>query len=361
MKNALREAWDIIKEPSNKSSQVALAIATIVVSCCIGAIAVLVYGFAVRGNGFWNGLAGAFSALLASVGSFSAGGMLGLLFGSPTWGGSEPGKGGSLGVRPNTSLERIADWLTTMIVGLSLVNLRTIRDEAVELSVWINRSITATETTNGTPGVAIALGFGFAGFMLVYLWAMRFLPNELRDSYDQWKGRAENAETALARFLETTRFVVPSPKLDTIRKTLADAGVEKDVQDDVYMRYARAARVDDEPMKDFGPTNDSKGYSLNAKAEEIGSGKYRVVVNLVLPEGSLAKNVFWLLHNTFTPDVISECQIHGVGGASYETNVDDAFWIGAIVPISGEASVRLALNLYEIDAFANRHHAAGGS
>src|SRR6185503_19347391 len=105
--------------------------------------------------------------LLAAIAAFSVGGMLGFLFGLPRWGdapqgtlvmqpghdapakerkdGEKPAAAGAPEkpagnaapagarpnrVRPNTGLEKVMDWLTTLIVGLGLVHVRRAIEEA---------------------------------------------------------------------------------------------------------------------------------------------------------------------------------------------------------------------------------------
>ncbi len=350
---ALQKAWLILTQRDDKPSQVALAICVIVISGTLGCAAAFLYGVTSRSGGWSSRLMGGFVAILACVGSFSVGGMLGLLFGSPTLG-SGQAKADSdsgnvqLGVRPNTSLERVADWLTTMIVGLGLVNLGAIKTEATSMSVWLTEAISGRTSSNGTPGITIALGFSFAGFLLLYLWCMRFLPSELRDSYDALKARAEDAEEKARRLLlefkERASFVVPKENLGQVRQRLIDAQVEDQVANDVVTRYTLSTRADSEPMLDFGPSK-SGGYELGATVSEAGAGKYDVTVQLTVPAGTTAQKVFWLLHNSFSPDVMSECPVKGDAGAQYSTMVDEAFWVGAIVPLSGGQSVRLAISL----------------
>jgi len=357
----LCNAWAIISEPNDKNSQVALAIGVLVVAALLAAVSAFFYGMFSRADGFANRSAGGLIALLACVGAFAAGGMLGLLFGSPTWGGSAsvlPARTGSntddtratsqMGVRPNTSLERVAEWLTTMIVGLGLVNLGAIKSEATSLSVWLTQSITGTLTVNGTPGIAIALGFSFVGFLLVYLWSMRFLPSELRDSYKEWKQRAETAEEInrrmLAEFKEKATFTVPANKLEQLRVTLTESGVEAEICNDVLGRYRASRRADSEPMEDFGPA-EAHGFGVSATATDAGAGKYHVTIRLRHPEQTAASKVFWLLHNSYAPDVMSECPLKAAEEVVYESIVDEPFWVGVIVPVPSQPSIRLGLSL----------------
>lgn len=353
MSKLLANAWGVLSQKDDERTQVAFAIAVIFWVAFAGAFAAFAFGFSARQSGFWSSLSGGFIATLSCVGAFAAGGMLGLLFGSPTTGsatsagnGSE-GKQGGIGVRPNTSLERVADWLTTMIVGLGLVNLRPIMTEATAMSVWLTQAITGANTPNGTPGAAIALAYSFAGFALVYLWSMRFLPNELRASYDDIKQRLDTVEEekeALLKFKKTAVFSVQEGTLTQIRERLTAAGIPNETVADVVARYKVNRTADAEPMFEFGPA-EGEGYKLTAVVADLGSRKFQISVNVSAPGADAAGNVFWLLHNSFAPDVLSECPIE----QNYMSIVDEPFWVGALVPRREGAPVKLAIDLGSIE------------
>ncbi|MET3181731.1 UNVERIFIED_ORG: hypothetical protein ABIC43_004906 [Variovorax guangxiensis] len=355
MWSAFEKVWTVLTQREDKPSQVALAICVITLAVIASCAAAFLYGATARSDGLANRLVGGVVAVLACIGSFSVGGMLGLLFGSPTLGSGQAqsktegeGTNSQFGVRPNTSLERVADWLTTMIVGLGLVNLGAIRSEAATMSIWLTQAITGQSSQNGSPGITIALGFGFAGFLLLYLWCMRFLPSELRDSYETLRARAENAEAKARQLLEDfkakAQFRVQPEMLEQIKSRLILAGVDEAASADVVTRYRLSKKADDEPMENFGPTSD-RGYRLEASVKDAGAGKFTVTVTLSVPENSTGRRVFWLLHNSFAPDVLSECPFQPPQGASYTTVVDEAFWIGAIVPLADQGVVRLAFPL----------------
>jgi hypothetical protein len=352
----LSDAWNIIREPSNgTSSQVALAIAVIVFGCVVGTVGAFIFGVTARPPGFSNSLAGGLIAALACIAAFSVGGMFGLLFGSPSWGGPvvqrTAGQGDSTtstespasSLRPNTSLERIADWLTTMIVGLSLVHLKTIEDRSTALGLWLTKAITGVESPNGTPGIVIVLPYTFAGFLLVYLWSMRFLPSELRNSYSDLSHRIDSIEGKFNNFKISPIFGVPEHALDRVRQRLLQDGVTELIVDDVVKRYRSASKASDEPMKEFGPLAQD-GYELAGRIEQVDPSHFRIQVTLTAPSGSKATNVHWLQHNTYAPDVVTECPVVR-GLSTYQTTANEAFWLGAIVIRPGEDPLCLAIDL----------------
>lgn len=358
MRKILENAWDIIRNPSNNNSQVALAIAVIVVASVAGLLLAFLYGFSARPPGLFSGLTGGLVALLSCVGAFAAGGMLGLLFGSPSWGNGVQARvetteqarmspSQSQSIRPNTSLERIADWLTTMIVGLSLVHLQTIEDRATQMGVWLTRAISGIESSmNGTPGAVLALGFSFSGFLLVYLWALRFLPSELRSSYTELAERLETVEKRSTQLLEKFKqqpyYILPEYAHTALERKLTDFHVDPETSKDILSRYRQARTADDEPMRAFGQTT-FDGYELSARVSPEAPNLFRIEIELHAPEGSPAM-VLWLLHNTFGPEVISPCPIED-GKAIYSTAANEAFWVGAVIPVQGQPTIKLSFDL----------------
>jgi hypothetical protein len=111
--------------------------------------------------------------VLASVGcaAWLAGGVLGFLFGVPRLRAASSPNSVAASVNtfvPNTNLEQISDWLTKIIVGAALVQLRAIADDVNLLAIAIGQAI-------GTRGAAVIGGgvmvlYFCGGFMWGYLW-----------------------------------------------------------------------------------------------------------------------------------------------------------------------------------------------
>ncbi len=121
--------------------------------------------------------------LLWSMAAMSFGTAVGFLFGVPKSGFSNPmggepkaiANGGSS--RPNTNLEEISDWLTKIIVGLTLVNTESIMNIIGEISHKISNSMTTP-----TVGLALSTGFLTVGFLYGYFYTRLFLQKAFVDS-----------------------------------------------------------------------------------------------------------------------------------------------------------------------------------
>ncbi len=95
---------------------------------------------------------------------------------------------------PNTGLEQIADWLTKIIVGLSLVELKKIPSVILSFSAVISASL---GNGDGTKGLAYAMVvfFPIVGFLGMYLSTRLYLNQGMRkaDDREQQIGNAAGA------------------------------------------------------------------------------------------------------------------------------------------------------------------------
>lgn len=82
----------------------------------------------------------------------------------------------SVGARPNTNLEEVSDWLTKIIVGLTLVNLEPIKLEFQRICLNAAAAIRATPTAGDvSTATALVSGFALLGFLAMYLYMRLFV------------------------------------------------------------------------------------------------------------------------------------------------------------------------------------------
>jgi hypothetical protein len=134
------------------------------------------------------------AVLLWSIASLSVGATLGFLFGIPKSGsgvaspvtkadGNRVDPAGSAGPdhafssgRANTNLEEVSDWLTKIVVGLTLVHWATIRADVIAISA--NMAATFRNKPTGADqsfAAALIVGFFTLGFLFGYLYTRMFL------------------------------------------------------------------------------------------------------------------------------------------------------------------------------------------
>jgi hypothetical protein len=129
---------------------------------------------------------GTATALLWALGSLFSGGFIGFLFAIPS--DAEPPKSQ---VHINTSLNQIADWLTKIIVGVSLVNVRTAYRYFVRAASTLGAGL-ATREAQHPAALAFAAGLivtffslSFTGtYLLTRLWLSVAIVRADRLAYD---------------------------------------------------------------------------------------------------------------------------------------------------------------------------------
>ena len=131
----------------------------------VGLILTAVYSVATTGVS-WRNLSA--SAMIA-VAALSVGAFFGLIFGVPRSLAAAAGQNGQANVSvptigANTNLERISDWLTTLLVGATLTQLGPIKDGAGRLFNDLAPAV------GGQPGAS-----AFAGSVVVYFAVVGFL------------------------------------------------------------------------------------------------------------------------------------------------------------------------------------------
>lgn len=161
--------------------------------------------------------------LLWVFASLAAGGTAGFLFGIPKAGitqrvedGMPPvhsaragasagdvtaalGRDANLRARPNTNLEEVSDWLTKILVGLTLVNLKELRDGLGSISAHAAAALRPTPTASDiSVATALIVGFGLLGFLAVYLYMRLFVQGAIvradKDLHNQYINALQRAE-----------------------------------------------------------------------------------------------------------------------------------------------------------------------
>jgi hypothetical protein len=116
-------------------------------------------------------------AAVAGVSAFWTGGILGYLFGIPRRGDGRDGRESLY--KSNTNLEEISDWLTKIVVGLGLVEMRSI-------GRWVSDVGSQVADAAGLPGqaaplmVALLAVEAICGFIFFYLWSRLYMPRLFR-------------------------------------------------------------------------------------------------------------------------------------------------------------------------------------
>jgi hypothetical protein len=143
-------------------------------------------------------------AILWAIASLASGGILGFLFGVPKVLQDDTRKTGGYRQVVNTNLDQISDWLTKVVVGLTLVNARNLAE-----SLRGTAQILANALGEGDAQLAVAMAaivyfaaIGFLGTYILtrlYLAQAFYLGDQPRDAAQRVAGlltRADAEETA---------------------------------------------------------------------------------------------------------------------------------------------------------------------
>jgi len=154
--------------------------------------------------------------LMIAVAATASGGAIGFLFALPRsvtisvpMGAAKPSRG--LTVRPNTNLEEVSDWLTKIIVGLTLTQLGRIPSAAAHLFTVLGAAL-------GTPPESVI----FAGCLVVYSFIIGLVNAWLatRIYIERWMEGSDS--TAQAATAEAARLNDPE-----LKRAIAEATVAK--------------------------------------------------------------------------------------------------------------------------------------
>lgn len=321
-----------------------------------------------------GGPQGSFLAFLASVLGYTVGGLFGFLFGFPRYSDSAPVASSEdlrsserrwRGLTPNTNLERIVDWLMTMIVGATLVNLQAF----VKWLGYRFSEIGASISPEGQAvhGVLLVGPFAIAGFLHLYLWARRFLPAEWNDA-DKAFERLEQLEEKTKQLGQSLNLVqdevfkVEGEKVQELARHLRSSGVDETVIGEIVRRIGLASKWEDDPYVGFAP-NASDGFVLEArlspKSEDSDSDCPYVAELKVRREDNAAFSAFvaFLLHNSYdTPylskDVEKDIEAR-VGVESTEASV-----VAAVVVPKGKVpskTIMLAVDMNELPGLPDNY------
>jgi hypothetical protein len=183
--------------------------------------------------------------------------------------------------RVNTNLEEISDWLTKIIVGVTLIQLRTVPDH-----LWRLAGVISSSLGTGVPqgfGIALVLFFATSGFLFGYLVTRLYIQGALARAergLDQEGARAdrelrtmsEQAEREVSEAINEmptpeSAQVPPSGDIDRDLRRIADEYLRVNLPD-----WRERVRKKNELAAQAGAHVISRGISRDRLAEETNEG-----------------------------------------------------------------------------------------
>lgn len=161
-----------------------------------------------------------FIGLLLSVATFVSGSFIGTLFGMPRRNNAEDSTNA---YTLNNSLVEIADWLTKIIVGLGLVNLKQLPGELMSIGEFVSHSIGGKGLGVNVFVNSIVVYFGVLGIYIGY--------NYMRLVLSQKYKKADDAMQEIINKLNSTKNELDSTKEVMVQKELETKELKNIVQE----------------------------------------------------------------------------------------------------------------------------------
>jgi hypothetical protein len=292
-----------------------------------------------------GGIATFVVTLLSALMCLSVGAILGLMFGIPRY---SKLSGIDNAVAPNNNLEQISDWLTKMIVGISLVQFDAIVQRTKALATQITAAMNGCASNCGDSyamGLAV-IGFFFAaGFLMMYLWARVYLLLDVGSV----QLKIDRDAAAFSNFLRNPERIQGRQRHRERATKAAAAG-------STAMHLAPGSEIKpgpdaDDPWKGaFGgrSRDDARGRELAAAVTPLERPKdycsVRLTVRSTDPAKPLTGEVKFFLHDTF-PQPIQTLEARD-NKAELEVIAWGAFTVGAV---ADGGTTKLELDLSNVN------------
>jgi hypothetical protein len=114
----------------------------------------------------WRAFSG---SVMLSLAAAAIGAILAFLFGVPRYSTPETGEIKTAAVRINNNFQEVSDWLTKIIIGIGLVQIRPIISQLTNLVTWLS---TTLQLPGGYVGCIVAL-YVVCGFLVGYIWTVQ--------------------------------------------------------------------------------------------------------------------------------------------------------------------------------------------
>lgn len=284
-------------------------------------------------------------SLTVALASLVIGGLLGFLFGIPR---SKQGQKSTQntttqgGYVDNTNLEDISDWLTKIIVGISLVQFNTIQKYF--------HTICTNLSSAYKPGLESKLAYAYsgalitfyllAGFLAVYLWARTYLMDTLtkRDKIQmQQMIKSQELENLKKEFQKTIQ------RIDVYENKTEFVSI-------IQKAKPKEPKICEDCQKGrWGGITRNSDYTTNATVIKTTPLDMRSVVNIkVLQTAAGTKTIgkaLFILHDSFLPEMIREIKpMQGSNTVEIEFPAYEAFTVGIVVE-----NTDTSVSVYEVD------------
>jgi hypothetical protein len=297
--------------------------------------------------------------LLVGAASISVGSLLGFLFGMPRAmvapsTSEETDAAAPMTYRPSTNLEQVSDWLTKILIGVGLVELRQIGGTLASMGRMVAGSLKDAPPGTEVVTQVVIVAFLIFGFIASFLWTriyygplqtiadvnltarLRSILKELDNRISNQESATQNVET-VTKLLATGKLVAPgvTPSKE-LSASLEENAVQKTLPAEILDKLAKFQKLDEDWNSDPNPQlfpdalQEVNGRRL--EAELAADLKDYLVIKLRvrwLSGEPLNDRVVFLLHPTFKESILYKKPQNGM--AEIEIYAEGWFTVVAIL------------------------------
>lgn len=264
-----------------------------------------------------------FTELLVAAAALSFGGLLGFLFGMPRgrikedFSDEQPRTEASIDYRPSNNLEQISDWLTKILIGVGLVELKELVGKLRAIGQAVEDSFAGALTGTIVITQAVLVVFVVLGFYVSFLWTRIYYgPLQTLTDNEVIRRLRNQVVTLKTVARQLAKGEIATPDIASARKAVRVASGDQDPSNwpaDVLQKIKRFRESEknwySNPTQEiFGnPPQEMNGRKLEAEIKvDLGSD---LVIDLIVRRISardkpLFGPVAFLLHPTFSSSVL---------------------------------------------------------
>lgn len=181
----------------------------------------------------------------------------------------------------NNSLVEISEWLTKIIVGLGLVNLKEIPSFLISIGEYIKVSTKYDGQLINVYSISIVVYFGFLGLYIGYNYMRLVLSNKYKNADDN----------LLEKKLEIARTEALEAKIENEQKGKEIIKIQSEIQDKVLLTKTLMNKVN-EPLMFENTLENTNGFTDTKKSEEpLFVEKMISSAKLKLKKGLMTNNI----------------------------------------------------------------------
>lgn len=242
-------------------------------------------------------------------------------------------KDSRVGYQPSTNLEQVSDWLTKILIGVGLVELRQIGDALAAMGRVVAGSLNVAPAGTVVVTQAVIAGFSVLGFLASFLWTriyygplqaiaddevIKGLKNKLQQSVKQLQKseqRLNEERSSRQDFVEQVKnqdIVLRPPKTEAKKLAAAEddwKNWDTDVVDKIEKLRKAEPRWEDDTVADIfkDAKQEDRGRRLEAELQREVEDALSIQLRVRgVGDRPLTGTVVFLLHPTFPNPVIAK-------------------------------------------------------